>query len=217
MTKPTKMKELKQNKNFVRRELRITESKLFYNVSKFGNANEVDIPFENLNGEKVSHKSTNHILLIIASTIYLIAFAIQISLYRGGTGEKYAGLFWAGIGTVFLIIYLLSTQNFWKIRLINDNYIYIHKNIPSKSATDQFLSELMKSRNEFLKENYALVDENLSYESQLNNFKWLKSINAISKEEFDQKYAELKHSVKPEKPNIGLENKKTFYTPYIKR
>ena len=198
------MKELKQNKNFVKRELRITDSKLFYNVSKFGNGNEVDIPFENLNGEKVSHKSTNHTLLIIAGVIFLIAIAIQISLYRGGTGEKFAGLFWAGIGTVFLVIYFLSRQNFWKIRLTNDSYIYIHKNIPSKSATDQFLSELMKSRNEFLKENYAIVDENLSYESQLNNFKWLKSIDAITKEEFDLKYAELKQSVKPEKPNIGF-------------
>lgn len=198
------MKELKQNKNFVKRELRITDSKLFYNVSKFGNGNEVDIPFENLNGEKTSHKSTNRTLLIIAGVIYLIAIAIQIGLYRGGNGEKFAGLFWAGIGTIFFVIYFLSRQNFWKIRLTNDSYIYIHKSIPSKSATDQFLSELMKSRNEFLKENYAIVDENLSYESQLNNFKWLKSINAISKEEFDQKYAELKQSVKPEKPNIGF-------------
>lgn len=198
------MKELKQYKNFVKRELRITDSKLFYNVSKFGNGNEVDIPFENLNGEKVSHKTTNHTLLIIAVVIYLIAIAIQISLYRGSTGEKFAGLFWAGIGTIFLILYLLSMQNFWKISLTNDSYIFIHKNVPSKSATDQFLSELMKTRNDFLKENYALVDDNLSYESQLNNFKWLKSMNAISKEEFDQKYAELKQSVKPEKQNIGF-------------
>ncbi len=165
---------------------------------------EVDIPFENLNGEKVSHKSTNHFLLIIASGIYFIAFVIQINLYRGDTGEKFAGLWGAGIATVFLIIYFLSKQKFWKIQLANDSYIYIHKNIPNKSATNQFLSELMKSRNEFLKENYAIVDENSSYESQLNNFKWLKSINAISKEEFDQKYAELKQSVKPYKPNIGF-------------
>jgi len=198
------MRELIQNKNFVKRKLRITDSKLFHTVSKFGNGNEVDIPFENLNGEKVSQKSTNNIFLMIAGVIFLIAIATQISLYRGGTGEKFAGLFWAGFGVVFLVIYFLSKQNFWKIRLTNESYIYIHKNIPNKSATDQFLSELMKSRNEFLKENYAIVDENLSYESQLNNFKWLKSIDAISKDEFDKKYAELKKSVKQEKPNIGF-------------
>lgn len=198
------MKEFIQNKNFVKRELRIADSKLFYNVSKFGNANEVDIPYENLNGEKVSHKSTYHTFLIIAAVIYLIAIAIQVSLYRGGTGEKFAGLFWAAIGTIFLIIYFISRESFWKIRLTNDNYIYIHKNVPSKTATDQFLSELMKSRNDFLKENYAIVDENLSYENQLNNFKWLKSIDAITKMEFDQKYVELKQSVKPDKPTIGF-------------
>lgn len=205
MTKnSTLMKKLKQTKNFVKREFRFTDSKLFYNVSKFGNGNEIDIPFENLNGEKVSHKSTNHTLLIISVIIYLIAIAIQISLYRGGTGEKGAGIFWAGIGTIFLVLYWFSRQDFWKIKLTNDSYIYIHKNIPNESATEKFLSELMKSRNEFLKENYAVIDENLSYESQLNNFKWLKSIDAISKAEYEQKYAELKQTVKPEKPNIGF-------------
>ena len=199
-----KMKELKQYKNFVKREFRITESKLFYNISKFGNGNEIDIPYENLNGEKVNYESGNYIFLAIAILSYLIAIAIQISLYRGVDGEKFAGLFWAGIGTVFLIIHFISRESFWKIRLTNDNYIYIHKNIPSNSATDQFLSDLMKCRNEFLKENYAIIDENLSYEGQLNNFKWLKSINAISKEEFDQKYDELKKCVKPDKQNIGF-------------
>lgn len=198
------MKQLRQNKNFVKRELRFTDSKLFYNISKFGNGNEFDIPFENLDGEKVSHKSINHTLLIIAIIIYLITIIVQLSLYREGKEEILVGLLWAGLGTIFLVLYFLSRQNLWKIRLANDNFIYIHKNVPSKSVTDQFLSELMKSRNEFLKENYATVDENLSYESQLNNLKWLKSINAISKEEFDQKYTELKHSVKPEKPNIGF-------------
>lgn len=198
------MKQLRQNKNFVKRELRFTDSKLFYNISKFGNGNEFDIPFENLDGEKVSHNSINHTLLIIAIVIYLITIVVQISLYRDGKEEILVGLLWAGLGTIFLALYFLSRQNLWKIRLTNDNFIYIHKNVPSKSVTDQFLSELMKSRNEFLKENYATVDENLSYESQLNNLKWLKSINAISKEEFNQKYNELKHSVKPEKPNIGF-------------
>lgn len=198
------MKELKQTKNFVKREFRLTDSKLFYNVSKFGNGNEVDIPFENISGDKVSFKSTNHILLLIAGAIYLIAIAIQISIFRGGNTENFAGLFWGIVGTVFLVLYFLSMQDFWKIRLVNDGYLYIHKKIPNKTTADMFIEELMKSRNDFLKENYAVVDENLSYESQLNNFKWLKSINAISKEEFDQKYAELKQSVKPKTPNIGF-------------
>ncbi len=198
------MKELKQTKNFVKRELKITDSKLFYNVTKFGNGNEVDIPYENLNGEKVSHKSINHVLLIVSIVLYLIAIAVQISWFRGANTEKFAGLFWGIIATVVLSLYWFSRQIFWKIKLSNDNYIYIHKNIPSKSATDHFLAELMKSRNDFLKENYAIVDENLSYESQLNNFKWLKSMNAISKEEFNRKYAELKQTVKPEKQNIGF-------------
>lgn len=198
------MRELKQTKNFVRRELRLTDSKLFYNISKFGNGNEVDIPFENINGDMVSYKSANHTLLIIAALIYLIAIAVQVSIYRGVNDDKSAGLIWAGLATIFLVLFFLSRQNFWKLRLANDSYIFVHKNIPSKLATDRFLEQLMKSRNDYLKENYFIIDENLSYEYQLNNLKWLKSINAITKEEFDQKYSELKQTVKPDKPNIGF-------------
>ena len=66
------------------------------------------------------------------------------------------------------------------------------------------MDELINTRNRYLRENYAIVDEHLNYENQLGNFRWLKSINAITKEEFDQKYEELKRTVKPEKRNVGF-------------
>lgn len=195
---------LNQKKNFVKRELRFTESKLYYNVSKFGNGNEVDIPFENINGEKVSFKTSNNILLIFSMILYLIAIIVQVSYFRGGKTEMLAGVIWAGVATIVLLVYWFSRENFWKIRLANDTYIFVHKNIPSDAATEAFLNDLIKSRNKYLVENYAIIDENLTYESQLSNLKWLKGINALSKSEFDNKYVELKTTLKQNKTHIGF-------------
>ena len=103
-----------------------------------------------------------------------------------------------------LTVYFFSKKDYWKIKLSNNSHLYIHKKIPSEEKTNQFLSDLIDTRNIYLRENYAYIDENLNYENQLSNFRWLKSINAITKEEFDQKYAELKKTVKPDKPNIGF-------------
>lgn len=198
------MNELKQTKNFAKRELRLTENKVFYNYSKFGNSNEVDIPYENIEGEKVTHKTSNNTILFFSAVVYVVAIALFISKIRGGGGENYAWLFWVFIATVILAFYWLTKENFWKIKLNDNNYLYIHKNIPNKDAPKKFINSLMQKRNEYLRENYLVIDENLDYQSQLSNFKWLKSIDAISKDEFDTKYSELKRTVKPEKPNIGF-------------
>tara|TARA_R110002033_G_scaffold169502_1_gene210310 strand:+ start:541 stop:1116 length:576 start_codon:yes stop_codon:yes gene_type:complete len=187
----------------VKREFRISETKLYYNISKFGNSDEIDIPFENLNGEKVSFKKSNNVLLLVSVIIYLIAIAISIGKMKGADVEQYADLFWGIIGTIVLVVYFFTKENFWKIKLVENNYIYFHKKIPSENQTNEFLTELIEVRNSFLNENYGIIDENLDYQTQLNNFKWLKSINAISKKEFEEKYKELKKTVKPEKSNIG--------------
>ncbi|EDM42897.1 hypothetical protein SCB49_11392, partial [unidentified eubacterium SCB49] len=111
---------------------------------------------------------------------------------------------WIVLGTVMLIVYFVTKKEFWKIKLSYDSYLFVHKKIPSEEKTNQFLTDLIETRNRYLRENYGSIDENLNYENQLINFRWLKSINAITKDEFDQKYAELKKTVKPDKPNIGF-------------
>ena len=126
------------------------------------------------------------------------------SLNYGEDGDPYLALFWFAIGTVMFAVYFMSRKDFWKIKLSNNSYLYVHKKIPSEEKTNQFITDLIESRNSYLRENYSFIDENLNYESQLSNFRWLKSINAISKEEFDQKYAELKKTMKPDKRNIGF-------------
>jgi hypothetical protein len=48
------------------------------------------------------------------------------------------------------------------------------------------------------------LDKNLSYENQYENLKWLWRVEAISKQEFDEKYQELKTMFNFDKKEIGF-------------
>lgn len=198
------MKTLNQKKNFVQREVRLTDSKIFCSVTRFGNTNEIDIPFENIDGEKVSHKTANLYFLLLAFGCCVTATLISTVSFKTTHIQNLA----AGIGFFlalsFFILYWFSRADFWQIKLSDGNSILIHKKIPNEKTVTLFIDEIIKARNSYLRENYATIDENLDYESQLNNFKWLKSIKAISKEEYDKKYSELKKTINPSDMNIGF-------------
>ena len=193
------MKTLVQKKNFVTRELRISEAKLFCKVSKFGNTNEIDMPFENIDGEKVSFKSSNNVLLLVSMGLNLLSI-INLFLDFG----KWISLLGFVIATILFVIYWLSIGDFWQIKLMDGNSILVVKDVPDAKTVDHFIDEIIKARNVYLRENFAAIDENLDYESQLNNFKWLKAIKAITKEEFEAKHAELKKIYFHSDLNIGF-------------
>lgn len=193
------MKTLIQKKNFVTRELRISDAKLFCKVSKFGNTNEIDMPFENIDGEKVSFKSSNNVLLLVSMGLNLMSI-INLFLDFG----KWISLLGFVIATILFVIYWLSIGDFWQVKLMDGNSILILKDVPDAKTVDNFIDEIIKARNVYLRENFATIDENLDYESQLNNFKWLKAINAITKEEFEAKHEELKKIFFHSDLNIGF-------------
>jgi hypothetical protein len=90
---------------------------------------------------------------------------------------------------------------------MDGNSILILKTVPDAKTVDDFIEEMIKARNVYLTENFATIDENLDYESQLNTIKWLKAIKAISKDEFKAKHAELKKIYFPTDLNIGFQKK----------
>lgn len=193
------MKTLVQKKNFVTRELRISDAKLFCKVSKLGNTNEIDIPFENIDGEKVSFQSSNNLLLLVSISLTLLSI-INLFLDFG----NWISIISFIIATILFVIYWFSIGNFWQVKLMDGNSILIVKDVPDVKTVDHFIDEIIRARNIYLRENFASIDENLDYESQLNNFKWLKAIKAITKEEFEAKHAELKKIYFHSDLNIGF-------------
>lgn len=198
------MKTLIQKKNFVQREVRLTDTKLFCSVTKFGNTNEIDISFENIDGEKVSYKTANIYFLLLAIGCCFAAILISTLPFKETGAQNIVSSIGFILALSFFLLYWFSRADFWQIKLSDGNSILLHKKIPNEKAVTLFIDDIIKVRNSYLRENYATIDENLDYESQLNNFKWLKSIKAISKEEYDKKYSELKKTINPSDMNIGF-------------
>jgi len=204
LAKERVMRELKQHKGFDKREFRFTDSKLYYAQCRLGECNEIDIPFENIDGERVSYHTSRTLFLGVSVTLLLLAIAaLIIWAGRGGNGWVFALIPALG-SAAFLWLYRTSRKDFWKIKLKTEDYLYLYKNIPAPEQTQAFLKSLLEARNAYLRENYLRIDENLDYEQQFYNLRWLRSIDAIDKDEFETKYEELKQTVKPEKRAIGF-------------
>ena len=197
------MNELKQRKGFDKRAFRFTDAKLFYEQGRLGEYNEIDIPFENIDGQRATYRTSKILWLLLAAALLPAAVVTAWgTAQQGSLGWAYA-LIPLALSAAFFGLYGNSRKEFWKLKLKED-YLYLYKNIPSREATEAFLKSLLEARNVYLRENYLQIDENLDYEQQFYNLRWLRSIEAIDKTEFEAKYEELKQTVKPEKKAIGF-------------
>lgn len=198
------MQTLIQNRILDKRELKILDNKLTYYEKRFDTSGfEVSIAYEDLTNSKTIH-SNSLVIFWTSMAVYcgsLFAFMVR----HEKNADPYMWIYMVLIATATLIFFLLKREDSWKIRLANNGgFIYIHRNLPdSKTATD-FLENLYKTRDEYLKETYMTLDKNLSYELQYKNLNWLKFVEAISKQEFEAKYDELKTMYSSEKRTIGF-------------
>ncbi|MBF4494810.1 hypothetical protein IR010_19885 [Flavobacterium sp. MR2016-29] len=198
------MQTIKQRRFFTKREYNILDNKLHYKTSHIGGETEGMVAFEDLSKEKTTYKSSNSALLIISIFIFGLAgllFLIRNDKdYESGTWE--AVLF---MGVVLFIIYFIMNENSWKIRTNNKGYIFLFKKRPNEKSVDEFISTLFLERDNYLKERYLNLDPNLSYETQVNDLKWLLNVEAINKKEFDKSYEDLKLLYAPKKGIIGFD------------
>lgn len=83
--------------------------------------------------------------------------------------------------------------------------LFFYKSNPDKQSVDQFIDELFKSRDIYLREMYfAEVNKNLSYEAQKNDLQWLRRIEAISTVEFSNLKKELDEVFQNDNKKIGF-------------
>ncbi|MCW5518809.1 hypothetical protein J1N09_03100 [Aureitalea sp. L0-47] len=199
------MKELIQKKNFITREYRLGESKLFFYKISYGNGDEMDIPYENIDGEKVRANNNSYITLLLGIGGLLFGvLLLLLGMFVENLQTGYLGIVSLLFGIPVIGYYWLTKEKLWKIKLSNGTYLHFHQSIPSPITVEEFINELITTRDKYLLDNYGTIDKNLGYEEQLSNFKWLKSIRVISNNEFDNKVIELRNVVDPEKFKIGF-------------
>ena len=96
-------------------------------------------------------------------------------------------------------------ENSWKIRTHNNGYLILFKKHPNQNFVDEFISTLFLERDNYLRERYLSLDPNLNYETQVNDLRWLRNVEAISKDEFDKYYSDLKLLYAPKRGAIGFD------------
>ncbi len=185
------MREIIQNRIFVKHEAKIFDNKIVYKSRSFGKVSEVTIPYEDLLRYKESHVIiTPYIraIILVLAFITVVCFA-----YRNDENfESHAWVFWGCFLIIASVFYLINKQNLWKVKVSNNTYLFFFKSSPSAIVVDEFINDLFNTRDKYLNETYfGNFNKNLSYESQRNNLDWLYRVEAINKEKYENAKREL--------------------------
>lgn len=186
------MVTLKQNRLLNKREITITDSKITYRDIKIGKRDiEVDIPFEELAGHKNYFKINNYTYLLLSVLMFVASLgSLTDSKFKSPNPNLWI-FFLLSSAILLFLHWQIGTENSWKIKFSNANLL-IYKKSPDKETVDKFIDDIFSARNKYLRETYLTFDKNLSYEEQYKNLKWLKYVEVLSKDEFDQRYEQLK-------------------------
>lgn len=198
------IKQLIQNKGYIKREIIIFETKVQSKTTLFGMVSDIVVPFENLPNQRESFILHRRNMLAVLGTLALFTFFCII--YRDD--KDFNPNLWIVFGLFFLLsipIYIYTVENLWRIRVgFNINILAFKKN-PNINEVDDFFELLFTKRNNYLRETYFLpITKNLTYESQKNNLQWLKRNEVISNIEFEKSIEELNNLFNFENKRIGF-------------
>lgn len=200
------MHTLVQKKFFHKREFEIIESKLRFKESRFGNENEIYIPFENILGSKSSFKKTEPWYILIGLFFSLLMVLNVVWYFEDGDVEVEAAIVWGSVSILFFYLSYKIKENSWRIGLINNESIMMFRSNPTDDEVEKFFNNLIEKRNKYLLDNYGFLDKNLSYERQFNNLEWLRLRNVLTLEEFESKHQQLKILFDNRSNRIGFDN-----------
>lgn len=196
--------EIIQKYFHIKREAKILDTKVIYKSTIFGKEAEVSIPYEELSRDKESHFKTIPYINIIIGILSFFTFICFI--YKNDKDfEDKAWLFWGTLLLVAIIIYFFTKEVLWKVRVQNNTYLFFLKNHPDKETVNDFIDSLFVSRDKYLRDTYFFEPTKyVTYESQKNNFQWLRRMEAINNEEFQKRKKELDEVFNMEVKKIGF-------------
>ena len=163
---------------------------------------ELNISYEEIDiSNIIKQKQTDNILLII-TLIFGTFFIINILNPANYEGK---GLF--GVAIFLLIITLVSglltytkSKNIFLIPTVKNGFLEIFKSKPNHDKVEEFVNELGKRVNQYLRSKYGAIDTDMPPEPQLANIQWLKEREVITLEEFENLKSKLIKGTKQNNP-----------------
>jgi len=201
------MKSLKQKRYFDSREFYLNDDYINVKFKNLKKTNEVGIDYDYVTGKKqriVDGSVTTYVIFRISFILVTLSFlGVQ---FTDKITSTHIGIF-AIIGFTALIIYYFSRNDFLKIDVSDNEYIYMHRKIPNESEVEKFVDNLMEKRNEYLKKKHLSFDKLLPYEEQHKNLRKLVDFKVINQTEFEDEESKLKRlfgNINEPKQKIGF-------------
>lgn len=185
---------------------------MFYKVSRRGLHREVSVPYEQLGGVRTSHLKGPGLLRQLSGLclgLATVLFLLVINPYGSLKGDwvNFFLLLLPSVSVLSIILFYVLRKRYWKIETLDRKQaIWFYQRKPGRFQVDKFFECLMEARNSYLFQQYATLEDQLSYEEHLNNLKWLRSIQALDKEQYEILYNELKKRTDPRSGRIGFGN-----------
>jgi len=180
----TMYKQLHQKKVFIKREATIMENKVVYNSGMFGRRYEVSLPYEDLSRSKDAHflnRAVFYVPVLILGFITAVSYSVRNDESFQNDLGGYQWIFIGFMLLISLVIYVISIETLWKIRVQDNTYLFFFRNIPNRKEVDDFIECLFKTRDKYLRETYFFEPtKNLSFESQKNTLQWLRKAEVIT-------------------------------------
>lgn len=181
------MNELIQKKGLQRKQYKILDGKLYVNIKSTQEHNEWTCSLEELGLKKLYKKQPRIILNISAAVCLTIVIAALLTyIFAPEQMEQRTMYFNIGIWGFLTAFFLLIPTK-------NEIYLYggtqdlsFFRNKPDEKTVDQFVDELIERTKQFLRNKYARIDKDLNKDVQIGNFNWLKNIEVITNEEFEE-------------------------------
>ncbi|WP_312648069.1 hypothetical protein [Aminipila sp.] len=143
----------------------------------------VNVSFEEI-GNEIIRKSTGKKAWLIASGIlFCLSILLCICSFTDKTITMADSIFYLVPSIVCFIVFILLKQEL--VYLVGRQNLFFFYKKNQISQIHEFINEIIKRRNNYYKEKYAIIENDLTLEQQLNKFRWLKNDEIITAEEYD--------------------------------
>jgi hypothetical protein len=177
---------------FNRRWFKIDDEGLLVTSKSLTTSSEIFIKYEDIGVKIIKSKGGKRGWLLASIVFFLISVGMFFFENSGGDTDKNVFVVYLIFAIISAIMFLLSYKRFFYLaNNDNSNAIKFLIDKPSKQELSDFVNIIKLERKKVLVAKYGQITNLLGYEQQLNSLNWLNSAQALNKEEYELKVAEL--------------------------
>ncbi|QQR83984.1 hypothetical protein IPJ72_02185 [Candidatus Peregrinibacteria bacterium] len=179
------MKTFKQRHFFESRTFELKAEGVRTFTSHLGGSADLFVPYDLLLKTQRSYSEKYSPFAVLAVVFLSLAGLIQMygSMFGLAVNFFVVGLL-AG-GALLSVSYALSIRHYAALELKNGQCLFVLKKAPSTKAVHDFLQELFRRRDDFLKNQFFHIDFSNHPSAEIRKFDWLRNEGVINDEEFD--------------------------------